>query len=283
MGTGSRDLTYEEGMEEWVQIGTRHASSRWHEFIVRSLLTGFYLNCSFSLGVRAKVESGGQAILFGIFLSFGLVFITLTNSFLFTQDIATVTLSCILRRTSFAKGVKSLLLTYTFNYAGAVAGAFFFGYACDFFIDPEDPVRKEILLLGSEKTSLAWSALISRAMCCNWMVCLANFLQARTSSVASKVLLISLPISTFASLGLEHSIVNMSILTMCLFLDPHCFPVKDYFKNIGLSTLGNCLGAILFMVLPSYYTLSIRRELRAPANTEPGTDLGDHLNVPDEF
>jgi formate/nitrite transporter FocA (FNT family) len=76
--------------------------------MVRSLLTGFYLNLSFTLGVRASVQSGDQEVLFGIFFSFGLISVTLTDSFVFTHDIATVTLSILLKRTPFKQGFKGL-------------------------------------------------------------------------------------------------------------------------------------------------------------------------------
>jgi nitrite transporter NirC len=213
---------------------------------------------SFTLGVRASVQSGGQEVLFGIFFSFGLIFITLTDSFLFTQDIATVSLSVLLKRTSLLNGFKDLIFVFIFNYVGSVIGAFFFGYACEFFEDPSDPVRIRILEMGSSKTNLGVGSLVSRAMFCNWMVCLANFLQAKTDSIAGKALCVAMPISSFASLGLEHSIVNMSILTMCLFLEPNHFSMVSYFRNIGLATVGNIMGAILMMTLPAYYCLWLR-------------------------
>jgi formate/nitrite transporter FocA (FNT family) len=251
-------LLYEDSCEAWCDMGTNHAASHWSAFIVRSILSGFYLNLSFTLGVRAQVQSGGQEILFGIFFSFGLIFITLTDSYLFTQDIATITLSILLKRTPLLRGVRALLLIFVFDYAGSVIGAFFFGYACEFFEDPADPIRQKILAMGIEKTGLGIGSLVSRAMFCNWVVCLANFLQAKTDVMSGKALCVALPISTFASLGLEHSIVNMSILTMCLFLEPHAFTLESYFMNIFVSAIGNMMGAILLMTLPAYYCLWLR-------------------------
>jgi nitrite transporter NirC len=273
---GSR-LLYEDTCEAWCDIGTRHSSSHWSVFMVRSLLTGFYLNLSFTLGVRASVQSGGQEVLFGIFFSFGLIFVTLTDSFLFTQDIATVTLSILLKRTPFRQGLKGLLFVFCFNWIGSVIGAFFFGYACEFFEEPTDPVRTRILEMGQGKVSLAVGPLVSRAMFCNWMVCLANFLQAKTDSIAGKALCVALPISSFASLGLEHSIVNMSILTMCLFVEPDGFSFLSYFRNIGLAVVGNVMGAILIMTLPAYYCLWLRWKNTAEAATAMSHTLTDTL------
>jgi nitrite transporter NirC len=273
---GSR-LTYEDSCEAWCDIGTRHASSHWSVFMVRSLLTGFYLNLSFTLGVRAMVQGGRQEVLFGIFFSFGLIFVTLTDSFLFTQDIATVTLSILLKRTPFRQGFKGLLFVFCFNWIGSVIGAFFFGYACEFYEDHDDPVRRRIVEMGQGKMGLAVGPLVSRAMFCNWMVCLANFLQAKTDSIAGKALCVALPISSFASLGLEHSIVNMTILTMCLFVDPDDFSWVSYFRNIFLSALGNIMGAILIMTLPAYYCLWLRWKHTSEAQTALSHALTDTL------
>jgi nitrite transporter NirC len=278
---GSR-LAYEDSCESWCDNGTRHASSHWSAFIVRSLLTGFYLNLSFTLGVRAQVQSGGHEILFGVFFSFGLIFITLTDSYLFTHEIATITLSILLKRTRLLTGLKALLLIFLFNYVGSVIGAFFFGYACEFFEIPTDPVRIKILDMGIEKTGLGIGSLVSRSMFCNWMVCLANFLQSKTDAIIGKVLCVALPISTFASLGLEHSIVNMSVLTMCLFLEPNVFGLAGYFNNIVLSTIGNVMGAVLMMTLPAYYCLWLRwkQAIEHPVQLNSRSLMSNALSVP---
>jgi formate/nitrite transporter FocA (FNT family) len=91
--------------------------------------------------VRAQAQSGGKEVLFGIFFSFGLIFILLTDSYLFTQDIGTITLSILLKRTSLLKRVVPLVLIFVFNYVGSVIGGFFFGYACEFFEESMDRVR----------------------------------------------------------------------------------------------------------------------------------------------
>jgi nitrite transporter NirC len=114
-------------------------------------------------------------------------------------------------------------------------------------------------------------------MFCNWVVCLANFLQAKTDAMSAKALCVCLPISTFASLGLEHSIVNMSILTMCFFLEKHAFSIGNYFMNIALSAIGNVMGAILMTALPAYYCLWLRWKNTARATQSDS--LSSHTAV----
>jgi nitrite transporter NirC len=251
-------LSYDDTCDAWCAAGTRRAESHWSAFIVRSLLTGFYFNISFTLGIRAFVQSERQSIFFGIFFSFGLVFVTLSDSFLFTQDCATITLSMLMKRTRVFKGVRALFLTILFNFIGSIIGAFFLGSACRFFSDPGDLIRQAIIDTGKSKMTLRHGAMFSRAMLSNWMLCLANFLQTKTFDIAGKMICVCLPISALATIGLEHSIMNMGALTLCLFLDEKSISMTDYFANIGLSVLGNCVGGIVTMVLPAFYTLWLK-------------------------
>jgi formate/nitrite transporter FocA (FNT family) len=84
----------------------------------------------------------------------------------------------------FKQGFKRLMWAFCFNWVGSVIGASFFANACEFFEARANPVRQRILAMGQGKIS----SLVSRAMFCNWMVCLANILQAKTDSIAENAL-----------------------------------------------------------------------------------------------
>jgi formate/nitrite transporter FocA (FNT family) len=102
-----------------------------------------------------------------------------------------------------------------------------------------------------------------------------------------------MPISTFAALGLEHSVVNMTILTLCLFLDGQVFTIGSYFRNILISALGNMIGGILTMTLPAYYTLWLKQNSEINVRQGPTdrtalvnrqADGGqDHTHPPEDF
>jgi formate/nitrite transporter FocA (FNT family) len=120
-------------------------------------------------------------------------------------------------------------------------------------------------------------------------------MQAKTDSIAGKALCVIMAISTFAAIGLEHSVVNMTILTLCLFLDGEVFTIGNYFRNILLSALGNMVGGIVTMTLPAYYTLWLQEQSELDGEPAPlPTDqtalvhrLGDHAedetHPPDHF
>jgi nitrite transporter NirC len=181
---------------------------------------------------------------------------------MFSQDLASVTLSVLLGRSRLLPGLRGLGITWIFNYIGAIIGALFFGILCDFFQDPQDPVKLAILNIGIAKSQLPVGAMLARSMFCNWMVCLADFLQSKTDSIGGKITCIILPISAFAGLGLEHCTVNMSILTQCLFLDHKCFGMGYYFLNLFIVSIGNIIGGIIAMTLPAFYSLWLLKRQR---------------------
>ena len=57
---------------------------------------------------------------------------------------------------------------------------------------------------------------LSKAVLCNWLVCLAVFLATSASDLTGKMVGIWFPISTFVAIGLEHSVANMFILPLGL-------------------------------------------------------------------
>jgi nitrite transporter NirC len=93
----------------------------------------------------------------------------------------------------------------------------------------------------------AWELFI-RGILCNWLVCLAVWMAARTTNDAAKIMLIFWCLFAFVGSGFEHSIANQSILGIALFL-PHGPDVTW----LGLAwnqfwvVLGNVVGGAVFV------------------------------------
>lgn len=92
------------------------------------------------------------------------------------------------------------------------------------------------------------------------MVCLAVWVSYRLKSESGKLILIFWCLFVFVTAGFEHSIANMSLLTIAL-LKPFGAAVSlaGYFYNILVVILGNMTGGILLVVLP-YYFISAEKE-----------------------
>ena len=71
--------------------------------------------------------------------------------------------------------------------------------------------------IAAGKTSLAfWPALVMGILC-NWLVCLAVWMQTAAKDVAGKILAMFFPIWLFVISGFEHSVANMYYIPAGIF------------------------------------------------------------------
>ena len=65
----------------------------------------------------------------------------------------------------------------------------------------------------------------------------------------------------FITCGFEHSVANMTLLTIALLAPgTSAVSVSGYIYNIGIVTLGNMVGGILFVAIP-YYLISKNKKV----------------------
>ena len=90
-----------------------------------------------------------------------------------------------------------------------------------------------------------------RGILCNFLVCIAVWMASAAKSVPGKILAVFFPIMTFVVAGFEHSVANMTVLTLGL-LNPAGMAVSlsGYGYNLLWVTLGNIVGAVLFLAIP---------------------------------
>jgi nitrite transporter NirC len=91
-------------------------------------------------------------------------------------------------------------------------------------------------------------ALVARAILCNWLVCLALWMSARTTSDAAKCILIFWCLLAFIASGFEHSVANMTLFSIALLGDhPAAVSLAGAGHNLLWVTIGNTLGGVLFV------------------------------------
>ncbi|WP_434084709.1 formate/nitrite transporter family protein [Lacrimispora xylanisolvens] len=92
------------------------------------------------------------------------------------------------------------------------------------------------------------------------LVCLAIWCSFRCKSESGKLIMVFWCLFAFITSGYEHSIANMTLLTVGV-LSPNgaAVSLSGYFYNILVVTLGNMAGGILFTAVP-YYLISGKKE-----------------------
>ena len=100
-------------------------------------------------------------------------------------------------------------------------------------------------------------ALFARGILCNFLVCLAVWCGFRAKSDSGKLIMVFWCILAFFTCGFEHSVANMTLLTIGLFIQSmnDAISVGGYFFNLCLVTLGNIVGGALFVAVP-YHIVS---------------------------
>jgi len=90
--------------------------------------------------------------------------------------------------------------------------------------------------------------LFAKGILCNWLVCLAVWMAARTTNDCAKLGLIFWPIFAFVASGFEHSVANMFTFALCLMAEhPDPITLGGAIHNELFVTSGNLVGGAIFM------------------------------------
>ena len=118
--------------------------------------------------------------------------------------------------------------------------------------------------LALAKASLPFSQGLFLGILCNVLVCLAVWLALGARTTTDKILAIVFPVSAFVAAGFEHSVANMYIIPLGLFLkdrapDPLWLSIGHsresfatltwpaFFESLVPVTIGNIIGGGFFV------------------------------------
>jgi len=225
------------------------------------VLAGFYLSMAgmlslqvgMSLPAIASSDAGLQKLLFGFFgLPIGLTFICCTGGELFTGN----TSLCF---AAFLEGkitLSEMLANFAISFVGNFLGSLVFVacmVACGLTTGPVTALGvASVLKIASVKTSLGFGSAFMRGVMCNWLVCLAVWLQASSHDFINKLVCCALPVMCFIVLGFEHSIANMFYIPFAIAAGSDVTWGAFLLKNLLPVTLGNILGGMALLA-GSYY------------------------------
>src|SRR5205807_8540658 len=106
-----------------------------------------------------------------------------------------------------------------------------------------------------------------RAVLCNLLVCLAVWMAARTRSDAAKAIVIWWCLLAFIVAGFEHSIANMTIFGLAIFV--HHATFSDLFRNLAWTVPGNIVGGGLLVAYNVIAGRPMMEALEAAEVVEP--------------
>ena len=147
--------------------------------------------------------------------------------------------------------MQDVLLSWLLCWIGNLAGSVVLAVLFHFSGLHDGNVALFIAQTTATKVTLPMEELLIRGVLCNVLVCLAVWCSIKLTSESGKLILIFWCLFAFITTGFEHSVANMTLLTIGLF-DPagQAVTLTGYFYNLIFVTVGNMIGGILFVGLP---------------------------------
>ena len=237
------------------------------------LLRGFYSGAILGLAVILALTVGIQSkmpFLGSVLFPFGFVSIVLFGMELVTGNFALLPMATWAGKSTWGATFRNWSWVWIGNFIGTLVVAIIMAISLTSggTIDPAadggmwQKVAQKIIslnILNVEKKyealgSLGFFLAFLRGLVANWLVCLGVTLALVSKSVPGKLLACWLPITAFQTMGMEHIVVNQFLHTAGPILGSGVPFTKVIFWNFLPVTLGNIVGAMVFIGMLFYST-----------------------------
>ncbi|MEP4194392.1 MAG: formate/nitrite transporter family protein [Aliishimia sp.] len=213
-------------------------------FGILAAMAGAYVGLGILLifSVGQGVDASIRPIVMGASFGLALMLVIFAGCELFTGHTMFMTHGLLTGRTN----LSDLVICWGASWAGNLVGAVCLGTLFVF--------GGGGAILNSDSTSLLHTvaekkitggavSLILRGILCNWLVCLAIWMAARTQSDMAKIALIWFCLFAFIATGFEHSVANMTIFSVALLSDHgEGVTIVGALYNLTFVTIGNVIA-----------------------------------------
>ncbi len=254
------------------QAGKKAGYLREHPvgYFIAAMLAGVYVGIgvllAFIVGAPLAVEHAPlQKLVMGASFAIALSLVVFAGGELFTGTNLVLPVGWWARKNT----VGQLLAVWATSWVGNLVGGVLLAallYASGVLNDA--PGLALVQSTAAKKMHLTPLVLLTRGLLCNWLVCLGVWCTLRMKSEAGKLIMIFWCLYAFVAAGFEHSVANMTLLTLAL-LQPHGADVTiaGMGTNLLWVTLGNIVGGAVFV--GGAYWLATGSSQRTPAAATP--------------
>lgn len=212
------------------------------KYLVLSLLAGLYVG----LGIILIFTIGGvvgdspfKRVIMGASFGIALSLVLMAGSELFTGNNMIMTIGSLEKKVSWITTSKIWLYSYIGNFAGSILAAWLF------FMTGlgTGPLGEFILKTTEAKMNAPFIDLFFKGILCNILVCLAVLTFIKLKEETAKLIMVFWCLFAFITSGFEHSIANMTLLSIGLLMPhPESISLIGLANNLIPVTLGNMVG-----------------------------------------
>ncbi len=249
-----------------IGIGKAKTSLSVIQMIILGILAGVFIGFGSELATMATYDMGkflGEGFakfIFGSVFSVGLILVVIAGAELFTGN-NLIFVSVLNGDVKLSKMLNNWFWVYVANFIGSLLLVWLM-YASGLWQTGSFGAGAKALAIANGKVNLSWGAAFSRAIVCNWLVCLAVWLAVASKDVVGKIFAIYFPIMAFVASGFEHSVANMYLIPIGILLKNSAEVVAAadlsgklanlswggfIARNLIPVTLGNIIGGAFFV------------------------------------
>jgi nitrite transporter NirC len=225
-------------------------------FWISAMMAGAYVGLGIILifSVGSDVDPGYRALVMGASFGIALTLVVFAGSDLFTGHTMFMPLGLLRGKV----GWRDLAACWATSWLGNLVGA---GLLAVLFVaggggNALHSKSGLLLTVAAAKMNAPAAALFARAILCNWLVCLALWMAGRMTSDSAKCIAIFWCLFAFIGSGFEHSVANMTLLSIALLSDhPDTISLAGLGYNLLWVTLGNIVSGTLFVAI-GYWAVS---------------------------
>ncbi len=237
-------------------------------YTLSSALAGLYVGLAiiliFTIGGLLG-DDPYKKILMGVSFGAALSMVIMAGSELYTGNNLIMTIGALDKRVTW----MDLLKVFVVSYIGNLLGSFF---VAGLFVNSglsQGPVIEFIHKMTDVKMHTPFMALFVRGILCNILVCLAVLSAIKLKEETAKLIMIFWCLFIFITSGYEHSIANMTLMSISLFSQhPETITWAGFWHNMIPVTLGNTVGGAVVLGASYFYIGRSKREAQTLKSVE---------------
>lgn len=201
-----------------INAAVAKAAAKKRRIFVLGIMAGAFIAMgaqSSSLAVHNITDVGIARTLAGCIFPVGLMMIVFVGGELFTGD-CMMSMACMKGRIGFGSLLRTLLIVYLGNFAGAVLIAFLVAHSGQYDYSA-GALGAYTIKTAVGKTGLSFMRALFSGILRNILVCAAVLMAAAAKDIGGKVLAIFFPILAFVVSGFEHCVANMYYIPAGIF------------------------------------------------------------------
>ncbi|NYF24424.1 formate/nitrite transporter family protein [Sporosarcina sp. JAI121] len=218
-------------------------------YLTLTMMAGFFLGFGIILiftigGLLGPTNFAGTKLIMGITFGIALSLVLMAGADLFTSNNMIMTIGTLTKKTTWYETIQIWTFSYLGNFAGAILVAALFFYSGLASGDTADYINTA----ASAKMNTPFVELLIRGILCNILVCLAVWCAFKLKEETAKLIMIFWCLFAFITSGFEHSIANMTLLSIALMVPhPETVSLAGLAANLVPVTIGNIIGGAVFI------------------------------------